>query len=171
MQLSEVIFRTRQYFTQVTGESGPMMFSDINTDVFEKRFREENIQTDNPAIRDWLDNMTYDTKGLIHLFSWSGLIDTNILLSDLFRVPNLNSGQMEPIISALTQEEEEMFKNMMRRFHTIFQVCTGETRGHFNSFALHSSLFFSRVITLTLPYFTIVLISLNKSFYTACIPS
>lgn len=123
MQLSEVIYRTRQYFTQVTGESGPMMFSDINTDVFEKRFREENIHTDNPAIREWLDNMTYDTKGLIHLFSWSGLIDANILLSDLFRVPNLNSGQMEPIISALTTEEEEMFKNMMRRLHTIFRVC------------------------------------------------
>ncbi|XP_045116029.1 LOW QUALITY PROTEIN: proline dehydrogenase 1, mitochondrial-like [Portunus trituberculatus] len=121
MQLSEVIYRTRQYFTQVTGESGPMMFSDINTDVFEKRFREENIHTDNPAIREWLDNMTYDTKGLIHLFSWSGLIDANILLSDLFRVPNLNSGQMEPIISALTTEEEEMFKNMMRRLHTIFR--------------------------------------------------
>ncbi|KAK8381584.1 hypothetical protein O3P69_018580 [Scylla paramamosain] len=121
MQLSEVIYRTRQYFTQVTGESGPMMFSDINTDVFEKRFREENIHTDNPAIREWLDNMTYDTKGLIHLFSWSGLIDANILLSDLFRVPNLNTGQMEPIISALTTEEEEMFKNMMRRLHTIFR--------------------------------------------------
>ncbi|ROT71816.1 hypothetical protein C7M84_009844 [Penaeus vannamei] len=64
--------------------------------------------------------MTYDKKGL-NLFSWSGLIDTNILLGDLFRVPNLNSGQMEPLISALTREEEEMFKNMMRRLHTIFQ--------------------------------------------------
>ncbi|XP_050710663.1 proline dehydrogenase 1, mitochondrial-like isoform X2 [Eriocheir sinensis] len=121
MQLSEVIFRTRQYFTQVTGVSGPILFSDIHTDVFEKRFREENILSENPAIHEWLDNMTYDTKGLIHLFSWSGLIDTNILLSDLFRVPNLNSGQMEPLISALTREEEEMFKNMMRRLHTIFQ--------------------------------------------------
>lgn len=122
MQLSEVIYRTRQYFAQVTGVTAPMLFSDIHTDVFEKRFREENILTDNPAIQEWLDNMTYDTKGLIHLFSWSGLIDTNILLSDLFRVPSLNTGQMEPLISALTREEEEMFKNMMRRLHTIFQV-------------------------------------------------
>ncbi|KAK8728597.1 hypothetical protein OTU49_009038, partial [Cherax quadricarinatus] len=121
MQLSEVIARARQYFTQVTGESGPILFSDIKTDVFEKRFREENILTDNPAVRKWLDSMTYDKKGLIHLFSWSGLIDANILLSDLFHVPSLNSGHMEPIISALTREEEEMFKNMMRRLHTIFQ--------------------------------------------------
>lgn len=122
MQLSEVIARTRQYFQQVTGKTGPIIHSDVNTDVFEKRFREENILTDNQAVKKWLDNMTYDKKGLIHLFSWSGLIDTNILLGDLFRVPNLNSGQMEPLISALTREEEEMFKNMMRRLHTIFQV-------------------------------------------------
>ncbi|XP_063605403.1 proline dehydrogenase 1, mitochondrial-like isoform X3 [Penaeus indicus] len=121
MQLSEVIARTRQYFQQVTGKTGPIIHSDVNTDVFEKRFREENILTDNQAVKKWLDNMTYDKKGLIHLFSWSGLIDTNILLGDLFRVPNLNSGQMEPLISALTREEEEMFKNMMRRLHTIFQ--------------------------------------------------
>ncbi|XP_042887860.1 proline dehydrogenase 1, mitochondrial-like isoform X4 [Penaeus japonicus] len=121
MQLSEVIARTRQYFQQVTGKTGPIIRSDVNTDVFEKRFREENILTDNLDVKKWLDSMTYDKKGLIHLFSWSGLIDTNILLGDLFRVPNLNSGQMEPLISALTREEEEMFKNMMRRLHTIFQ--------------------------------------------------
>ena len=66
--------------------------------------------------------MTYDKKGLIHLFTWSGLIDSNMLLKELFQVPNLKTGKMEPIISALTHEEEEMFKNMMRRLHTIFQV-------------------------------------------------
>ncbi|KAH7957453.1 hypothetical protein HPB52_019090 [Rhipicephalus sanguineus] len=31
----------------------------------------------------------------------------------------LQTGRMEPIISALTEEEEEMFRNMMRRVHTI----------------------------------------------------
>ncbi|XP_066984236.1 proline dehydrogenase 1, mitochondrial-like isoform X3 [Macrobrachium rosenbergii] len=121
MQLSEVIARARQYFTQVTGETGPILLTDVNTDVFEKRFRQENVKVDDPAVTKWLKNMTYDKKGLIHIFSWSGLIDANMLLSDMFRVPNLNTGQMEPLISALTREEEEMFKNMMRRLHTIFQ--------------------------------------------------
>ncbi|XP_064089551.1 proline dehydrogenase 1, mitochondrial-like isoform X4 [Macrobrachium nipponense] len=121
MQLSEVIARARQYFTQVTGETGPILLTDVNTDVFEKRFRQENVKVDEPAVTKWLKNMTYDKKGLIHIFSWSGLIDANMLLSDMFRVPNLNTGQMEPLISALTREEEEMFKNMMRRLHTIFQ--------------------------------------------------
>lgn len=85
--------------------------------------RQDSIgPVNNEAVQEWLDNMTYDKKGLIHLFSWSGLIDTNMLLQDVFRVPNLETGTMEPIISSLTQTEEEMFQNMMRRLHIIFQV-------------------------------------------------
>lgn len=36
-----------------------------------------------------------------------------------FTVPNLRTGRLERIITALTKEEEEMFRNMMRRIHTI----------------------------------------------------
>ena len=122
MQLSEVIEKSRAYFKKVTGKSGAIISHDVSKNVFEKRFKEGHIFTDNPDIQHWLDNMTADRKGLIHLFSWSGLIDCNILLQDLFKVPNLNTGKLEPIISALTKEEEEMFKNMMRRLHTIFKV-------------------------------------------------
>lgn len=122
MQLSDVIFRARIYFKEITGKSGPVISHDVSINVFEKRFREENILTDNEEVKKWLQSMTYDKKGLIHLFSWSGLIDANILLQDLFKVPNLNTGKLEPIISALTSDEEEMFRNMMRRLHTIFKV-------------------------------------------------
>ncbi|KAF2362579.1 Proline dehydrogenase domain [Trinorchestia longiramus] len=123
MQLSETIARARQYFHKLTGTSGgAIISSDISSDVFKARFKQEAIgPVDNEAVQKWLDNMTYDKKGLIHLFSWSGLIDTNMLLQDVFRVPNLVTGKMEPMISTLTKEEEEMFKNMMRRLHTIFQ--------------------------------------------------
>ncbi|UYV61265.1 PRODH, partial [Cordylochernes scorpioides] len=56
---------------------------------------------------------------LMNIFSWSGLVDMNHIISDLFKVPNIQTGRMEPIISALTKEEEEMFRNMMRRLHQI----------------------------------------------------
>jgi proline dehydrogenase len=41
------------------------------------------------------------------------------LINDLFKVPNLTTGRIERIITALTREEEEMFRNMMRRIHQI----------------------------------------------------
>lgn len=31
--------------------------------MFEKRFNEADILTDNPAVRKWLQQMTYDQKG------------------------------------------------------------------------------------------------------------
>jgi len=123
LQLSEVIARTRRYFTEVTGLSGNnILQQNVSPAIFEKRFNESDILSDNPAVVKWLQQMTYDQKGLIHLFSWSGLIDANILLSDLFKVPNLQTGRMEPLITALSPEEEEMATNMMRRLNTIFSA-------------------------------------------------
>ncbi len=37
-------------------------------------------------------------------------------------MPNLKTGQMEPIITALTDEEEEQFRNMMKRLNHVFEV-------------------------------------------------
>lgn len=61
-------------------------------------------------------------SSLIHLFSWSGLIDTNMLLGDIFKVPNLKTGKLEPLFTALTDQQEEQFRNMLNRLQTIFQV-------------------------------------------------
>ena len=61
-------------------------------------------------------------RSLIHLFSWSGLMDANILLSDLFIVPNLQTTRMEPLKTALLPEEKEMACNMLRQLNTIFSV-------------------------------------------------
>ena len=45
-----------------------------------------------------------------------------MLLKEAFQVPNLKTGKMEPLISALTEKEEEQFKNMLTRIHTIMQA-------------------------------------------------
>ena len=58
------------------------------------------------------------------MISWSGLIDSDMLLKDAFQVPNLKTGKMEPLMSALTEREEEQFANMLNRINTIFQVIT-----------------------------------------------
>ncbi|XP_037091931.1 proline dehydrogenase 1, mitochondrial-like [Pollicipes pollicipes] len=118
MQLSEVIMRTRRYLAELAGSSQAtdVISQDVSLATVEDRLKGAN----SPEIQQWINGLTYDQKGLIHLFSWSGLIDTNTLVSELFRVPNLTTGRMEPLIGSLTADEEEMFKNMMRRLHHIF---------------------------------------------------
>jgi hypothetical protein len=60
------------------------------------------------------------------MFNWSALIDGGKDLKNTFQVPNLETGEMEPLISgddggALTLNEEKQFKNMVNRLHTIFK--------------------------------------------------
>ena len=120
--MSEVIARARKYHEQVTGAKGPVIESHTNPGEFEQSLKDAGVEVEKPAVQDWLENMTYDKMGLINLFDWGGLLDINILLQDMFRVPNLKTGRMEPLITALTDEEEEQFKNMLCRMHTVFQV-------------------------------------------------
>lgn len=124
LQISEVIARARLYFHEITGKSS-VVFGDVSPAEFKKKLDERfNVKTDNQEVLRFLRQMDYDQRGLMNLFSWNGLIDMNTLVGDLFRVPNLRSGSLEPIIRALSDEEEEMFKNMMRRVHTIARVAT-----------------------------------------------
>lgn len=152
MQLSEVIVSTRKYYREICGQPVARVHNSlINRQEFEKRLEELKVSTDRQDVKDWLEQMDYDKRGyrpfvffvfwrfilssvvcwyywqidsirLVHMFSWSGLIDMNHLLSDIFKMPNLQTGQMKTLITALTDEEEEMFKNMMRRLHTIARV-------------------------------------------------
>lgn len=97
-----------------------MVSGNVSPEEFQKHLDQRfKVKTDNIDVQKWFQQMDYDQRGLMNLFSWNGLIDMQQLISDLFKVPNLTTGRLEPIIRALTVEEEEMFRNMMRRIHTI----------------------------------------------------
>ena len=65
------------------------------------------------------------------MFDWSGLIDKKKGLGETFQVPNLETGKMEKLITgddagALTANEEEQFRNMVNRLHTIFKYAKNQ---------------------------------------------
>lgn len=102
-----------------------MGFSNVTPAEFQKQLDQRyHLNVQNSEIADFLKKMDYDQRGLMNLFSWNGLIDMNTLINDLFQVPNLRTGRLERIINALDPEEEEMFRNMMRRIHCIAQAAT-----------------------------------------------
>lgn len=121
LQLSEVIVRARRYYQEVKGKKGFALRKDDHS-AFENRFKQENIYEGNEEVQKWLGEMSDDKKGLLHLFSWSGLIDSNLLLKEVFLVPHLKTGEMTPIMSTLTEREEEQFRNMLARLQKVFQA-------------------------------------------------
>ncbi|KAG8238026.1 hypothetical protein J437_LFUL014994 [Ladona fulva] len=121
LQLSEVIMRTHQYFSEMTGEKGPVknvLQKHMKPEDLQKKFEQAHILEEAP-VKKFLDKITYDRDGVIHLFPWSGIIDENAQLSETFRVPDLKTGRMVRLITQLTPKEEEMFRNMIRRLDTI----------------------------------------------------
>ncbi|KAF8788695.1 proline dehydrogenase 1, mitochondrial-like isoform X1 [Argiope bruennichi] len=122
MQLSEVIAQTRKFFSSVTGKQARMALENVSPEFLEHKLEDFHFNVEKKEVREFLQHMDYDKKGLMNLYCWSGLVDMDYVISDLFKVPNLKTGTMEPIISALTEEEEEMFRNMMRRLHHIAKV-------------------------------------------------
>ncbi|KAH7957451.1 hypothetical protein HPB52_019088 [Rhipicephalus sanguineus] len=89
MQLSEVVVHTRQFFQQVTGADKAMALSCVTPSTIGQKL---NVSpADQETFKRWLERMDYDRKGLMNIFSWSGLVDTNYFISDLFKVPNLKT--------------------------------------------------------------------------------
>ncbi|ODM98246.1 Proline dehydrogenase 1, mitochondrial [Orchesella cincta] len=122
MQLSEAIARVHRYVGAVTGKRGHVVEQQARPEDLKRRL--DRAAKLDPTVQSWLDNMTYDSSGLIHILPWKGLVEAQKGLGETLKVADLSTGKMQHLVPALTQQEEEMFKNMMRRLHTIFKVAT-----------------------------------------------
>lgn len=121
LQLSEVIMRARQYMNDVVGGEGAVLDHHAKPDDFKKKFEDAHIQ-DAVPVKKFLDKIQSDKEGVIHLFPWSGILDENYELSETFQVPDIKTGKMVKLMSQLTSKEEEMFRNMIRRFNNLVSI-------------------------------------------------
>ncbi|XP_017119426.1 proline dehydrogenase 1, mitochondrial isoform X1 [Drosophila elegans] len=119
LQLSEVIMRTRKYMEDMVGGQGNVLTHHKTIKDLEKYYASLG---DNKDVKEFLNNVTSDKEGILHLFPWSGIVDEDSQLSDTFRVPDPQTGQMRRLISQIPPKEEEMFRNMIRRLNTIVKA-------------------------------------------------
>jgi proline dehydrogenase len=124
-QLSEALVRTRRYVAEVidpTASKAPSIIKHhIQPQDFAGMLASKLPSTASKNVEKLLQNMDHDQQGIINLFSWGGLIDDDLLLSDMFKVPSLKTGKMMPLIDSLTDDENTMFSNGLRRLNAIFQ--------------------------------------------------
>ncbi|XP_077286659.1 proline dehydrogenase slgA isoform X2 [Arctopsyche grandis] len=119
LQLSEVIMQARNYMKDLAGGQGNVLTHHKTIEDLQKYF---GAMGDNPEVKSFLKNITSDTRGILHLFPWSGIMDENFGLSETLRVPDPKTGQMRRLISHLPPKEEEMFRNMIRRVNNVVQA-------------------------------------------------
>ncbi|XP_070496107.1 proline dehydrogenase 1, mitochondrial [Chironomus tepperi] len=119
LQISEVIQRTRQYMRDIAGGTGNVLTHHKTIKDLEQYFGKLGDQKD---VKEFLDRMTTDKEGILHLFPWSGIVNEECQLSDTFRVPDPKTGQMRRLTSQIPHKEEEMFRNMIRRLNNIVKI-------------------------------------------------
>ncbi|XP_055295294.1 proline dehydrogenase 1, mitochondrial isoform X3 [Sitodiplosis mosellana] len=111
--------QTRQYMMDMVGGHGNVMSHHKTIKDLEQYYSKVG---DNKDVKNFLKNITSDKEGILHLFPWSGIVNEDSQLSDTFRVPDPKTGQMRRLISQIPPNEEEMFRNMIRRVNTIVKA-------------------------------------------------
>ncbi|RZF38692.1 hypothetical protein LSTR_LSTR003498 [Laodelphax striatellus] len=121
LQISEVIMKARKFVSDVVHSGNTF------TNVLQHHLTEEELERrlKKAGIEDagrFLQRVVKDRQGVIHLFPWNGIVDENLNLSDTFRVPSLKDGRMVRLISQLSPNEEQMFRNMIHRLNVLLQT-------------------------------------------------
>ncbi|XP_075234848.1 proline dehydrogenase 1, mitochondrial-like [Lycorma delicatula] len=119
LQISEVIMKARKFVADVVGQSDKssnILQFHLTEAMLEKRLTKHGIKD----VKAFLKNVVKDREGVLHLFPWNGIIDKNFDLNETFRIPSLEDGRMVRLITQLTKQEEQMFRNMIKRVNEVF---------------------------------------------------
>lgn len=120
LQISEVIMKARKFVADVTNhkEKKNVLQFHLTEEQLVKRLEKHGIKDTQGFVK----NVVKDREGVMHLFPWNGIVDENMGLSETFRIPSLQEKRMVRLITQLTPEEEQMFRNMIRRFNELVAV-------------------------------------------------
>jgi len=119
-QLTEVIVQTRRFMNDLMGGSGSVLARQVTKEEIQRKLESRGVPAD--AAESLLSRVTETKERVLHMFPWSGIIDSNLELSSVFYVPDLTTGKMVGLLTQLSSKEEEMFRNMVRRVSTVMQV-------------------------------------------------
>ncbi|XP_053443633.1 proline dehydrogenase 1, mitochondrial isoform X1 [Nycticebus coucang] len=122
LQFSDVLTKWRRFFHQMAAEQGQVGLAAKDTKL-EVAALQESIAKMGIApraeIQDWFTVETLGVSGTVDLLDWSGLIDSRTKLSQHLVVPNTQTGQLEPLLSQFTEEEELQMTRMLQRMDML----------------------------------------------------
>uniref|UniRef100_A0A8D0F6C3 Proline dehydrogenase n=1 Tax=Strix occidentalis caurina TaxID=311401 RepID=A0A8D0F6C3_STROC len=108
LQFSEVLVKWRRFFHQMAAEQGQ-----AGRAVLEMK---------GPG--HWFTGENLGMSGTVDLLDWNSLIDSRTKLSKLLLVPNMQTGQLEPLLSRFTEEEDLQMKRMLQRMDVLAKRAT-----------------------------------------------
>ncbi|KAF8373769.1 prdh-1 [Pristionchus pacificus] len=78
-------------------------------------FKNFGVKIDKDITEQWFETVDFDRDGLVDFHGWDQLLEDNQKLGQMFKVLNIKTGKLEPLIQNLTPQEEQEFTNMIQR--------------------------------------------------------
>ncbi|KAK2901774.1 proline dehydrogenase 1, mitochondrial [Channa argus] len=120
LQLSEVLVKWRRFFHFLASQQGK-----DGMEALAQRLELNQLQeflTHLGAKGDfygWFTGRKAESSGTIDVIDWNSLIDDRTKISELLVVPNVELGELEPLLAKFTVEEEKQMKRMLQRMDVL----------------------------------------------------
>ncbi|XP_049553723.1 proline dehydrogenase 1, mitochondrial isoform X3 [Orcinus orca] len=122
LQFSDVLTKWRRFFHQMAAEQGKAGLAAMDTKLEVAALQESVVKmgiASRMEIENWFTVETLGVSGTLDLLDWGSLIDSRTELSRHLVVPNMQTGQLEPLLSRFTEEEERQMMRMLQRMDVL----------------------------------------------------
>ncbi|XP_028679806.1 proline dehydrogenase 1, mitochondrial [Erpetoichthys calabaricus] len=122
LQFSEVLVKWRRFFNLLAADQGKVGLAALEVKLEMKQLEESLAKLGILAkeeSQNWFTGENLGFKGTVDLLDWNSLIDSRMKISNLLLIPNLETGQLEPLLSKFTDEEEKQMKRMLQRMDVL----------------------------------------------------
>uniref|UniRef100_A0A674MPI3 Proline dehydrogenase n=1 Tax=Takifugu rubripes TaxID=31033 RepID=A0A674MPI3_TAKRU len=118
LQFSEVLVKWRRFFNFLAAQQGKsemmLLEQKLELDELKESLAKMGLGAKDD-IGNWFSGEKLGLSGAIDLLDWNSLINNTTKISNLLMVPNLKTGQLEPLLKTFTAEEESQMKRMLQR--------------------------------------------------------
>ncbi|XP_033030524.1 proline dehydrogenase 1, mitochondrial-like [Lacerta agilis] len=122
LQFSEVLVKWRRFFHQLAAEQGKVGLAALETKLEVEKLQEALAKlgvATKAESQNWFTGEKLGVSGTVDLLDWNSLIDSRTEISKLLLTPNIKTGQLEPLLSRFTEEEERQMKRMLQRMDVL----------------------------------------------------
>ncbi|KAM7369005.1 hypothetical protein PAMP_013304 [Pampus punctatissimus] len=122
LQFSEVLVKWRRFFNFLAAQQGKSEMMVLEQKLELEQLKESLTKMGVGAkadIENWFTGEKLGLSGTIDLLDWNSLINDTTKISNLLMVPNLETGQLEPLLNMFTAEEERQMKRMLQRVDVL----------------------------------------------------
>ncbi|XP_059751151.1 proline dehydrogenase 1, mitochondrial isoform X3 [Balaenoptera ricei] len=118
---TDVLTKWRRFFHQMAAEQGKAGLAAMDTKLEVAALQESVVKMGiaSRMIENWFTVETLGVSGTLDLLDWGSLIDSRTELSKHLVVPNMQTGQLEPLLSRFTEEEERQMTRMLQRMDVL----------------------------------------------------